>query len=80
MKCLSNKFLSHVVNLCKLDKKITDQNKAIKIFNELSVTLAIQTQRNTARAFGNMKIVKELDKVFENYIEELEKADSKTQT
>ena len=80
MKCLSNKFLSHVVNLCKLDKKIIDQNKAIKIFNELSVTIAIQTQRNTARAFGNMKIVKELDKVFENYIEELEKEDSKTQT
>ena len=59
--------LDHIVNLGKLDVKITGQNKAIKIFNKLSVSLAMQTQRNTARAFGNMKLVQELDQVIKNY-------------
>ena len=67
LECLNNKFLVRVVKLCKLDEKITGQNKAIKIFDKLSTTLAIQTQRNTARAFGNMKLVQELDKAIKNY-------------
>ena len=66
LECLNNKFLVRVVKLCKLDEKITGQNKAIKIFNKLSVSLAIQTQRNTARAFGNMRLVQELDQVIKN--------------
>ena len=66
LECLNNKFLVRVVKLCKLDVKITGQNKAIKIFNKLSVSLAIQTQRNTARAFGNMRLVQELDQVIKN--------------
>ena len=67
LDCLNNKFLVRVVKLCKLDEKITGQNKAIKIFNKLSVSLAMQTQRNAARAFGNMKLVQELDQVIKNY-------------
>ena len=67
LECLNYKFLVRVVELCKLDEKITGQSKAIKIFNKLSVSLAIQTQRNTARAFGNMKLVHELDKAIKNY-------------
>ena len=66
LECLNNKFLVRVVKLCKLDEKITGQNKAIKIFNKLSVSLAMQTQRNTARAFGNMRLVQELDQVIKN--------------
>ena len=66
-ECLNYKFLVRVVELCKLDEKITGQSKAIKIFNKLSTTLAMQTQRNTARAFGNMKLVHELDKAIKNY-------------
>lgn len=52
-----------------LEKKTVEKNngKAIKIFDKLSTTLAIQTQRNTARAFGNMKLVHELDKAIKNY-------------
>ena len=67
LECLNYKFLVRVVELCKLDEKITGQSKAIKIFNKLSVSLAIQTQKNTARAFGNMKLVHELDKAIKNY-------------
>ena len=67
LDCLNNKFLDRIANLCKLDVKITGQNKAVKIFNKLSVSLAMQTQRNTARAFGNMKLVQELDQVIKNY-------------
>ena len=67
LECLNNKFLVRVVKLCKLDEKITGQNKAVKIFNKLSVALAIETQRNTAKAFGNMKLVQELDQVIKNY-------------
>ena len=67
LECLNYKFLVRVVELCKLDEKITGQSKAIKIFNKLSVSLAMQTQRNTARAFGNMKLVQELDQVIKNY-------------
>jgi hypothetical protein len=67
LDCLNNKFLVRVVKLCKLDEKITGQNKAIKIFNKLSVSLAIVTQKNTARAFGNMRLVQELDQVIKNY-------------
>ena len=67
LECLNYKFLVRVVELCKLDEKITGQSKAIKIFNKLSVSLAMQTQRNTARAFGNMKLVHELDKAIKNY-------------
>ena len=66
LECLNYKFLVRVVELCKLDEKITGQSKAIKIFNKLSVSLAIQTQRNTARAFGNMRLVQELDQVIKN--------------
>ena len=67
LECLNYKFLDRIANLCKLDEKITGQSKAIKIFNKLSVSLAMQTQRNTARAFGNMKLVQELDQVIKNY-------------
>jgi hypothetical protein len=67
LDCLNNKFLVRVVKLCKLDEKITGQNKAVKIFNKLSVSLAIETQKNTARAFGNMRLVQELDQVIKNY-------------
>ena len=67
LECLNNKFLVRVVKLCKLNEKITGQNKAVKIFNKLSVALAIETQRNTAKAFGNMKLVQELDQVIKNY-------------
>ena len=66
LECLNYKFLDRIANLCKLDEKITGQSKAIKIFNKLSVSLAMQTQRNTARAFGNMKLVQELDQVIKN--------------
>ena len=66
VECLNYKFLVRAVELCKLDEKITGQSKAIKIFNKLSVSLAIQTQKNTARAFGNMRLVHEFDKAIKN--------------
>ena len=37
LECLNNKFLVRVAKLCKLDEKITGQNKAVKVFNKLSV-------------------------------------------
>lgn len=67
INCLSEEFYNKICEVCNIDQNSDSYIQMINIFKKKSITLAIETQKATAEAFGSSYLVQELDKVLKNY-------------
>jgi len=63
IECLNNEFFNLVCKICSIDKNSTSAPEIKKKLENKSTILAIETQKNTALAFGSNDLVNQLDKV-----------------
>ena len=63
IECLNNEFFNLVCKICSIDKNSPSAPTIKKKLENKSTVLAIETQKNTALAFGSNDLVNQLDKV-----------------
>ena len=65
IECLNNKFSDLIFEICSIDKNSNDSRKIDTFFKKISTIVAIETQKNTALAFGEKNLFNDLDKVLQ---------------
>ena len=68
IECLNDKFSDLIFEICSIDKNSNNSRKLDTFFKKLSTTVAIETQKNTALAFGEKNLSKDLNKVLKNFL------------
>jgi len=67
IECLNNEFFDLICKICLIDKNSTRAPTIRKILENKTTVLAIETQKNTALAFGVNDLANQLDKVLNDY-------------
>ena len=65
IECLNNKFSDLIFWICSIDKNSNNSRNIDTFFKKLSTIVAIETQKNTALAFGEKNLFNDLDKVLQ---------------
>ena len=68
IECLNDKFSDLIFEICSIDKNSNNSRKLDTFFKKLSTTVAIETQKNTALAFGEKNLSKDLNKVLKKFL------------
>jgi hypothetical protein len=67
INCLNEKFSKYIIRVCEITLKDKNIHKIVGHFTDLAISLAMQTQANAARAFGDKKLAGRLEKKFDEY-------------
>ena len=68
IECLNDKFSDLIFEICSIDKNSKNSRNLDKFFKKISTIVAIETQKNTALAFGEKNLSKDLNKVLKNFL------------
>ena len=66
IECLNNEFSDLIFLICSIDKNSHNARNLDSLFKKTSNILAMETQKNTALAFGAKNLSNELDKVLKD--------------